>query len=78
MEYPDLATWPVDLQDAVAKRGSLNVYRMVAHSPGLAPGFLALADAVLLTNSLPAQWRELAIVRVGHVYGAAYEIQSDV
>lgn len=44
------------------------------HSPGLAPGLLDMASALLQANSLPAQWRELAILRVGHVYGAAYEV----
>ncbi|MEN9646400.1 MAG: hypothetical protein RL238_3069 [Actinomycetota bacterium] len=72
--YPDLDAIPADLRDAVTARGSINVYRMVTHSPGLAPAFLGLADAVLRANSLPADLRELAIVRVGHTYHAAYEI----
>jgi 4-carboxymuconolactone decarboxylase len=74
IDYPKLPALPPNLREAVTKRGSLNVYRMVMHSPGLAPAFLALADAVLQSNSLPAHLRELAIVRVGHVYGAAYEV----
>jgi alkylhydroperoxidase family enzyme len=74
VEYPDLSALPADLQHAVTSHGSLNVYRMVMHSPGLAPGLLALGDAVLQANSLPPHWRELAIVRVGHAYGAAYEV----
>jgi alkylhydroperoxidase family enzyme len=74
MEYPDLSALPADLQHAVTSRGSLNAYRMIMHSPGLAPGLLALGDAVLQANSLPAHWRELAIIRVGHAYGAAYEV----
>jgi alkylhydroperoxidase family enzyme len=72
--YPDTAQLPDELQDAVTQRGSLNVYRMIMHSPGMAPGFLELADAVLQTNSLPAPWRELVILRVGHAYEAAYEV----
>jgi 4-carboxymuconolactone decarboxylase len=74
IDYPDLSTLPPELRDAVTQRGSLNVYRMIMHSPGLAPGFLKLADAVLQVNSLPAHWRELAILRVGHAYGAGYEV----
>jgi 4-carboxymuconolactone decarboxylase len=72
--YPDLAALPPELRDAVSKHGSLNVYRMIMHSPGSAPGFLALAGAVLQSNSLPGHWRELAILRVGHAYGAEYEV----
>jgi 4-carboxymuconolactone decarboxylase len=72
--YPDLATLPAELRDAITSRGSINVYRMVAHSPGLAPAFLEFASAVFQANSLPADLRELAILRVGHTYGAAYEV----
>jgi alkylhydroperoxidase family enzyme len=46
---------------------------MVAHSPNLAPDLLTFGDAVLQANSLPPGWRELAILRVGHAYGAAYQ-----
>lgn len=74
MEYPDLAALPVELREAVKDHGSLNVFRMIMHSPGLAPGMLALSDAILGRNSLPDDLRELAIVRVGHAYGAAYEV----
>jgi 4-carboxymuconolactone decarboxylase len=73
MEYPDLSALPAQLRDAVAAHGSLNVYRMVAHSPTLAPSLLAFGDAILQANSLPPAWRELAILRVGHAYGARYQ-----
>ncbi|MET7451620.1 carboxymuconolactone decarboxylase family protein [Streptomyces sp. NPDC005574] len=74
MKYPDLSALPPELQDAVTSNGSLNVFRMLMHSPVLAPDVLALGDAILKRNSLPDTLRELAIVRVGHVYGAAYEV----
>jgi 4-carboxymuconolactone decarboxylase len=74
IDYPDLAALPADLQAAVTSRGSLNVYRMIMHSPGLAPSFLEMTSALLQANSLPANWRELAILRVGHTYGAGYEV----
>jgi 4-carboxymuconolactone decarboxylase len=74
MEYPDLAALPQELRDTVEAHNSLNVYRMITHSPGLAPGFFVMADAMFQANSLPAQLRELAIIRVGRVYGATYEV----
>lgn len=74
MDYPDLSALPAELREEVTARGSLNVFRMLMHSPALAPGVLALGDAVLGRNSLPDPLRELAIVRVGHVYRAAYEV----
>src|SRR5262249_37340022 len=62
-----------DLQKAVTSRASLNIFRMVMHTPGLAPSFLAMASDVLQHNSLPATWRELVILRVGYRYHARYE-----
>jgi 4-carboxymuconolactone decarboxylase len=74
IDYPDLDALPGELREAVLSRGSLNIYRMVTHSPGLAPSFLTMASDVLQHNSLPPNWRELAILRVGHAYGADYEV----
>lgn len=72
--YPDLEALPSDLRDAVISRGSLNIFRMMMHSPGLAPSFLTMASDVLQHNSLLPDWRELAILRVGYAYGAGYEV----
>ncbi|HEY5858362.1 MAG TPA: carboxymuconolactone decarboxylase family protein [Aldersonia sp.] len=74
MLYPDVAALPQPLQDALTSRAPANIYRMVTHSPGMAIPFLEMADAIFAGNSLPADWRELAILRVGHAYRAPYEI----
>lgn len=71
--YPDLDALSPDLREAVTSRASLNIFRMIMHTPGLAPGFLAMASDVLQYNSLPATWRELVILRVGYRYDARYE-----
>ncbi|WP_405181819.1 carboxymuconolactone decarboxylase family protein [Nocardia sp. NBC_01377] len=71
--YPDPATLPEQLQQALATH-TANIYRMVAHSHGMGVSFLSMADAMLQTNSVPFALRELAILRVGHVYEAAYEL----
>jgi 4-carboxymuconolactone decarboxylase len=71
--YPDLDALGPDLQEAVTRRASLNIFRMIMHTPGLAPSFLAMASDVLQHNSLPATWRELVILRVGYRYHARYE-----
>jgi 4-carboxymuconolactone decarboxylase len=73
MDYPDVDALPQPLQDILAQHAPVNVYRMVMHSPGLAPAFFAMADAMFQANSLPPQLRELAILRVGHRYAAPYE-----
>lgn len=73
--YPDLDGLPPELKaEVIGPRRSLNVYRMVMHTPAIAPSFLAFADALRHRSSLPASWRELAILRVGHRYDAPYEV----
>jgi alkylhydroperoxidase family enzyme len=73
MEYPDIDALPQHLKDTLAQHAPVNIYRMVMHSPGLAPGFFVMADAMFQANSLPAHLRELAILRVGYRYTAPYE-----
>lgn len=74
MEFPNHFALSPELQEAVTSRGSINIYKMVTHSPGLAPGFFMMADAIFQANSLPPQLRELSIIRVGRRYNAPYEI----
>jgi alkylhydroperoxidase family enzyme len=73
MDYPNLDALPQNLKDILAQHAPVNVYRMVMHSPGLAPGFFVMADAMFQANSLPPHLRELAILRVGYRYAAPYE-----
>lgn len=73
IEYPDLDALAPELRVLLGPRAAINVYRMVMHSPGIAGPFLNIADAFLRSNSLPADLRELAILRVGHAYAAPYE-----
>ena len=76
MDYPDLDTLPDDLKAAIAGKRGANVYKMLMHTPKVAPGFTAMADAVMWSPSWPATWRELAIVRVGHLYDSPYEVHQ--
>jgi alkylhydroperoxidase family enzyme len=73
MDYPDIDALPQHLKDTLAQHAPVNIYRMVMHSPGLAPGFFVMADAMFQANSLPPHLRELAILRVGYRYDAPYE-----
>jgi alkylhydroperoxidase family enzyme len=76
--YPDPDTLPGELREAVTQRASLNIFRMISHTPNLAPGFLSMAADVLQHNSLPATSRELVILRVGYRYQAGYETYQHV
>jgi 4-carboxymuconolactone decarboxylase len=76
MDFPDIDALPQNLSDILAAHAPVNIYRMVMHSPGLAPGFFVMADAMFQANSLPPHLRELAILRVGYRYAADYEVHQ--
>jgi 4-carboxymuconolactone decarboxylase len=67
---------PDDLVGLVKSRPALNLYRILPHSAPTARGFLSLGRAILSESSLDAKLRELAILRVGALSGAAYEIHQ--
>lgn len=76
MDYPDLTNLSPELTEIIAGKRQANVYKMLMHTPKVAPGFTAMADAVMWSKAWPATWRELAIVRVGHIYGSSYEVHQ--
>lgn len=51
----------------------LNVFRMVGHLPKCFRPFMALGGSLLGDPAIETQTREIAILRVAHVTGAAYE-----
>ncbi|WP_214403953.1 carboxymuconolactone decarboxylase family protein [Pseudonocardia lacus] len=61
-----------------ARRGGrlTELDRMLLHSPPLADGWNSLLDAVRTRSSLPADVRELVILRIAALNGADYEWRS--
>jgi AhpD family alkylhydroperoxidase len=64
---------PEDVRTVLANLPPLNVFRMVAGVPGAGRPFLRLGAAVLSDGALDARRREIAVLRVAHSTGAAYE-----
>jgi len=68
------AEWPPEL---AAMKGSfataLNVYRVMAHNPGLLAAWAPLRAHVVQQNALGAEHAEVVILRTGHRLGSAYE-----
>ena len=68
LDAADLAAEHRDLLDS-----PINLRRALAHSPGALQGFIALALYLRHDSPLDPRLRELAIIQVGYVSGAAYE-----
>lgn len=74
MPYHDLEGLPQKLEESVKKRTPLNIYRMLVHAPTIATGFLEMGRAILTDSELDPKLRELAILRVGALSEAPYEV----
>jgi alkylhydroperoxidase family enzyme len=74
--YPDPMTLPQATRDALARRRPLNVYRMIGQAETLAPPMVDLVSTILTGTALDPRLRELAILRVGHLCGSAYETRQ--
>jgi len=74
--YLDPATAPEGVREMLAKMAPLNVFRALANSPTMFPAFIRLGNAILLKSKLDPILREIAIVRVGILSHASYEVHQ--
>lgn len=74
--YFDMSQAPESYLRLIGSRPPLNLYRMLPHAGKAAEGFLALGGAILRENRLDSKLREIAILRVGILSGAGYEVHQ--
>lgn len=72
--YVDPDTAPEDVAKILGKVPPINVMRMLAHAGPELRGFLNFSQALLSKSDIDKWWLELAILRVGHLSKAPYEI----
>ncbi len=60
----------------MAQLPPLNIFKLMGAGGDLLVGFLALGNQLLLYAKLDPVLREIAIIRVGVLSGAAYEVQQ--
>lgn len=62
--------------DWYAKLPPLNIFRMMGHSGDMLDGFVRLGNQILAFSALDPVLREIAIVRVGVLSKATYEVHQ--
>jgi 4-carboxymuconolactone decarboxylase len=72
--YPDPKTLAPETQEQLAKLAPLNVFRMLAGSEGLLGPFIRLGNHLWNKAKLTPVLREIAILRVGALSNARYEV----
>lgn len=74
--YPDPATLAPETREFVAKLPPLNLFRMLAGGEGLLRAFVRFGNHLLYKTELDPVLREIAIVRVGVLSDASYEVHQ--
>jgi 4-carboxymuconolactone decarboxylase len=72
--YPDPATLDESTRAFLERLPPLNVFRMLAHGEGLLAAFARFGNHLLFKTQLDPTLREIAIIRVGVLSGAGYEV----
>jgi alkylhydroperoxidase family enzyme len=74
--YPDPASLLPETQETLAKTGDppMNIFRMLAGGEGLLRAFSRFGNHLLFKSKLDPVLREIAIVRVGVLSDATYEV----
>ena len=72
--YPDREALAAQTAEFLAKLPPLNLFRMMAGGEGLLAAFVRLGNHLLFKSKLPPVLREIAILRVGALSSARYEV----
>jgi len=71
--YADPSQFDETTAKLIERLAPLNLFKMMAHAPGLLRPFVDLGGAFLFDGKLDPVTRECAILRVGYLSGASYE-----
>jgi alkylhydroperoxidase family enzyme len=74
LPYPDPPTLSPETREFLGKLPPLNIFRMMAGGEGLLPAFVRLGNHLLFHGRLDPILREIAILRVGALSNARYEV----
>jgi 4-carboxymuconolactone decarboxylase len=74
--YPDPKTLSAETQAILDGMQPLNIFRMMAGGEGLLRAFSRMGNYLLFRTSLDATLREIAIIRVGVLSKASYEVHQ--
>src|ERR1700743_330315 len=74
----ELDQLPEPMRQGAARRGNLNVFRVIANSPSVFGGWTQLVDDLFASPTFDARMREVIILRVAHLQNSPYEIGQHV
>jgi len=69
---------PESIRKWAARRGNLNVFRLLANAPNVFGGWTDMVDELFASPTFDARTRELVILRVAHLQASPYELGQHV
>jgi 4-carboxymuconolactone decarboxylase len=69
---------PEPIREFVARRGDLNLFRLLANAPNVFGGWTQMVDELFASPTFSLRMREVIILRVAHLQGSRYELAQHV
>jgi 4-carboxymuconolactone decarboxylase len=69
---------PEPIRQWMARRGNLNVFRLLANAPNVFGGWAQMVDELFDSPTFTLRMREVVILRVAHLQGSRYEVSQHV
>jgi 4-carboxymuconolactone decarboxylase len=67
---------PEPIREFMARRGNLNVFRLLANAPHVFAGWTQMVDELFDSPTFSLRTREVVILRVAHLQGSRYELSQ--
>jgi len=74
VDFPDMNTLPEKVHKLLEREPQLNIFKTMAHTENIAVAFARLGFQINANGELDPLLREIAILRVGFISGAGYEV----
>jgi 4-carboxymuconolactone decarboxylase len=72
----DVDQQPEPIRQFIARRGDLNLFRLLANAPDVFVGWAQMVDELFDSPTFSLRMRELIILRVAHLQGSRYELSQ--
>jgi 4-carboxymuconolactone decarboxylase len=69
---------PEPMRQWMARRGNLNVFRLLANAAQVFAGWTQMVDELFESTTFTPRMREVVILRVAHLQGSRYELSQHV
>jgi 4-carboxymuconolactone decarboxylase len=69
---------PEPIREFMARRGNLNVFRLLANAPNVFVGWAQMVDELFDSPTFNLRMREVIILRVAHLQGSRYELAQHI